>query len=39
MEYGKICQVVAMVECVGEFDFFSSTTCFLTVTVAGFCSG
>ena len=28
-EYGKSCQVVTMVECVGEFDFFSSATCFL----------
>ena len=28
-ENGQGCQVVTMVECVGEFDFFSSVTCFL----------
>ena len=27
-EYGENCQVLTMVECVGEFDFFASATCF-----------
>ena len=27
-DYGKSCQVVTMVECVGEFDFFSFATCY-----------
>ena len=26
-EYGENCQVLTMVECVGEFDFFASATC------------